>query len=114
MLAGNREIKFRSFQAGLNAVLRDMEEGEIDELKAMVKKWNLNGPPDDEKQRFVPSPMLAKLLTFLLQACGQVGDEILPDICGEGLEAAGRTRVHFLGMPGQRWNVIRVEIRFQC
>ena len=52
-LSGDGEIKFGSFQTGLNLVLSKMGEEELEELKETAKKWNLEGPPEEEKQRSV-------------------------------------------------------------
>lgn len=62
-LSGNGDIKFGSFQAGLNLVLSNLAEDEIEELKETAKKWNLQGPPEEEKQR---SALVRTLLSLLM------------------------------------------------
>lgn len=50
-LAAGKPVKFGSYQAGLNNVLENMDEEDVNELKVVAAKWNAEGPPEDEKNR---------------------------------------------------------------
>ncbi|EDR02935.1 uncharacterized protein LACBIDRAFT_331947 [Laccaria bicolor S238N-H82] len=71
MLSGDGEIKFGSFQVGLNSVLSNMGESEIEELKETARWWNLEGPPDEEKQRSTPYAHFLKSSKHWLFAASQ-------------------------------------------
>ena len=52
-LAAGGPVIFGSYQAGLNNVLKDLNEEELDELKATTAKWNSEGPTEEEKNRYI-------------------------------------------------------------
>ena len=53
ILAMDGQVKFGTFQAGLNYVLEKMGEEEKAELRDIALKWNTERPPEEEKQRSV-------------------------------------------------------------
>lgn len=52
-MAAGRPVKFGSYQVGLNNVLEKMDEEELNALKLMAAQWNAEGPPADEKNRYL-------------------------------------------------------------
>ena len=48
-LAAGQPVKFGSYQAALAYVLEKMDEEELNEMKVIAAKLNMEGPPHDEK-----------------------------------------------------------------
>ena len=52
-LAAGGPVRFGTYHTGLRNVLKELDEEELDELKATAAKWNSEGLPEEEKNRYV-------------------------------------------------------------